>query len=50
MLVHGTSITAARQAVTATGMAKKGEFRSIGVVIANATKAQIQAVRSARAE
>ncbi|PKH38031.1 peptidase S8 [Nocardioides alpinus] len=46
-MVHGTSITAARQAVTAAGMAKKGEFSAIGVVIANATKAQIQAVRSA---
>ena len=47
VLVHGTSITAAREAVSAAGMAKKGEYRSIGVVIANATKSQIQAVRSA---
>ena len=47
VLVHGTSITAARDAVSAAGMAKKGEYRSIGVVIANATKSQIQAVRSA---
>ncbi|MDR7252487.1 serine protease AprX [Nocardioides sp. BE266] len=46
VLVHGTSISAARQAVTATGMAKKGEYRTIGVVIANATKSQIEAVRS----
>ncbi|HEV2797897.1 MAG TPA: S8 family serine peptidase [Nocardioides sp.] len=46
VLVHGTSITAARQAVAATGMAKKGEFRSIGVVVANATKSQISAVRT----
>ena len=47
VMVHGTSITAARQAVTAAGMSKKGEFSAIGVVIANATKSQIQAVRSA---
>ena len=47
VLVHGTSITAARQAVKASGMAKKGEFSAIGVVIANATRTQIQAVRSA---
>lgn len=46
VLVHGTSITAARQAVAATGMATKGEYRSIGVVIANATKSQIAAVRT----
>lgn len=45
VLVHGTSIAAARQAVTATGMTKKGEFRTIGVVVANATKSQIEAVR-----
>ena len=47
VLVHGTSITAAREAVSAAGMSKKGEYRSIGVVIANATKGQIEAVRSA---
>jgi serine protease AprX len=46
VLVHGTSISAARDAVAATGMAKTGEFRSIGVVVANATKAQIAAVRT----
>ncbi len=46
VLVHGTSITAARQAVAATGMSTKGEYRSIGVVIANATKSQIAAVRT----
>ncbi|WP_374456044.1 S8 family serine peptidase [Nocardioides sp.] len=46
VLVHGTSLTAASQAVTATGMARKGEFRKIGVVVANATKSQIEAVRS----
>lgn len=47
VMVHGTSITAARQAVTAAGMTKKGEFRAIGVVIARATKSQIEAMRSA---
>ena len=47
VMVHGTSLTAARDAVAAAGMAKKGEFASIGVVIANATKSQVQAVRNA---
>ena len=47
VMVHGTSLAAARDAVAAAGMAKKGEFESIGVVIANATKSQVQAVRSA---
>ena len=46
VMVHGTSITAARQAVTATGMATQGEFRKIGVVVATATKSQVEAVRS----
>ncbi|KQV67858.1 peptidase S8 [Nocardioides sp. Root122] len=46
VMVHGTSITAARQAVAATGMATQGEFRKIGVVVANATKSQIEAVRT----
>jgi subtilisin family serine protease len=47
VMVHGTSISAARQAVSATGMRKTGEFEAIGVVVANASKSQIQAVRSA---
>lgn len=47
VMVHGTTLTAARQAVTAAGMTKTGEFGAIGVVIANATKSQIEAVRSA---
>ena len=46
VLVHGTDLAAARRAVAATGMATKGEYKSIGVVIANATKAQIAAVRT----
>ncbi|GAA1451520.1 hypothetical protein GCM10009641_86070 [Mycobacterium cookii] len=47
VMVHGTSLAAARDAVAAAGMTKKGEFASIGVVIANATRSQVQAVRSA---
>lgn len=47
VMVHGTSISAARQAVSATGMRKTGEFEAIGVVVANATRSQIEAVRSA---
>ena len=46
VMVHGTSITAARQAVAATGMRKAGEFRRIGVVVADATRSQIEAVRT----
>lgn len=46
VMVHGTSISAARDAVAATGMTKKGEFTGIGVVIARATKAQVEAVRT----
>ena len=49
VMVHGTSITAAREAVTAAGMAKKGEFRAIGVVVANATKVRSRRF-AARAE
>ncbi|SEB55079.1 serine protease AprX [Nocardioides exalbidus] len=47
VMVHGSSIAAARQAVAATGMRKTGEFTGIGVVIANATRSQIQSVRTA---
>ncbi|HEU4337879.1 MAG TPA: S8 family serine peptidase [Nocardioides sp.] len=46
VMVHGTSITAARQAVAATGMRKAGEFTRIGVVIADATRSQVEAVRT----
>ena len=46
VMVHGTSISAARQAVAATGMRKTGEFTRIGVVIADATRSQVDAVRS----
>ena len=47
VMVHGTSLTAAREAVAATGMEKTGEFATIGVVTANASRSQIEAVRSA---
>ena len=47
VMVHGTSTSAARQAVAAAGMRKTGEFEGIGVVIADATKSQVEAVRSA---
>lgn len=47
VMVHGTSITAAREAASAVGMTRKGEFTAIGVVIAHATRSQIEAVRSA---
>ncbi|WP_244242401.1 S8 family serine peptidase [Nocardioides seonyuensis] len=45
VMVHGTSLGAARDAVTASGLTKKGEFRKIDVVVARGTKAQIEAVR-----
>ncbi len=47
VMVHGTSIAAAREAVAAAGMTKRGEFEAIGVVIARASKSQVEAVRSA---
>ena len=47
VMVHGSSIAAARDAVAAAGMDRTGEFTRIGVVVANATKAQIAAVRTA---
>ncbi|WP_299925544.1 S8 family serine peptidase [uncultured Nocardioides sp.] len=46
VMVHGTSITAAREAVAATGMRQTGEFTRIGVVIADATRSQVEAVRA----
>lgn len=45
VMVHGSSLTAARDAVEAAGLTKKGEFRTIDVVIARGTRAQIEAVR-----
>lgn len=46
VMVHGASIGAARQATSAAGLSKRGEFSRIGVVIARGTASQIQAVRS----
>ena len=45
-MVHGSSITAARQAASAAGLGKRAEFSKIGVVVAKGTKSQIQAVRT----
>jgi subtilisin family serine protease len=46
VLVHGTSIAAARSAVQATGMRSITEFEKIGVVVASGTGSQVQAARS----
>jgi serine protease AprX len=46
VLVHGSSLAAANDAVAATGMTRSITFRKIDVVGAVGTKAQIQAVRS----
>jgi subtilisin family serine protease len=46
VLVHGTSIAAARSAVQATGMRSITEFEKIGVVVASGTASQVQAARS----
>lgn len=45
VMVHGADIEAANAAVDATGMRKRGEFRKIGVVSAEATAPQIEAAR-----
>ncbi|WP_100499844.1 S8 family serine peptidase [Geodermatophilus chilensis] len=46
VLVHGTDIAAARDAVAATGMRTVTEFERIGVVVAAGTAGQVEAVRS----
>lgn len=46
VLVHGTSLDAARRAVATSGMARSGEFARIGVVVARATRSQVQAERA----
>ena len=46
VMVHGDSIAAARDAASAAGLARSGEFARIGVVVARGTKAQIQDVRT----
>ena len=45
VLVHGSSLAAARDAVTGAGLRKVGSFDKIGVVAARGTKAQIEDVR-----
>ncbi len=45
VLVHGSSLAAAENAVAATGMTRTSSFDGIGVVVARATKAQITAAR-----
>ncbi len=47
VMVHGTSLAAARDAVTASGLTTSFSFERINVVGAVGTAAQIQAVRSA---
>jgi len=48
VMVHGRSLSDARDAVAASGLDRMGEFAKIGVVIARGTAAQIQDVRSRR--
>jgi len=45
VMVHGTSLAAAHEAVDAVGLTEKGEFGKIGVVVARGTRDQIEAVR-----
>jgi len=45
VLVHGSSLAAARGAVTATGMTTMTSFDKIGVVVARGTRAQVTAAR-----
>lgn len=45
VMVHGTDLAAAERAVTRTGMSRITEFRSIDVVVACATPAQVEAAR-----
>lgn len=46
LMVHGTNLKAADDAVRATGMTKVTEFRRIAVVVARATVPQIEAARN----
>ncbi len=47
VMVHGTSLAAARDAVSAAGLVKSFTFERVGVVGAVGTASQIQAVRTA---
>lgn len=46
VMVHGRTLGAAEQAVRATGMARVTSFDQIGVVVAVASKRQVEAARS----
>lgn len=46
VMVHGATLADAERAVTATGMRRVTAFRKIGVVVARATKSQVQAART----
>jgi serine protease AprX len=46
VMVHGATLAAAERAVAATGMHRVTTFRKIGVVIASATRQQVEAVRT----
>jgi subtilisin family serine protease len=45
VMVHGTDVAAARDAVAATGMRTVTEFERIGVVVASGTAGQVEAAR-----
>lgn len=46
VLVHGADLASAEDAVTASGLTRRGDFSEIGVVIAEGDSSQIQQVRS----
>lgn len=46
VMVHGATLADAQRAVTATGMRRVTSFNKIGVVVASATKQQIEAART----
>ena len=46
VMVHGAPLADAERAVTATGMRRVTTFRKIGVVVASATKQQVEAART----
>src|SRR5205085_5978397 len=46
VMVHGATLADAQRAVAATGMRQVTTFREIGVVVASATKPQIEAARA----
>src|SRR5262245_7480459 len=46
VMVHGATLADAERAVTATGMRRVTTFRKIGVVVASATRQQVEAART----